>query len=70
MKQGIRLPSDLLFKLLTPSSIIVTTLALPRDICRENPPHYLMSNFDLDFLSDIYLGLNLIRLDLRMDVNF
>jgi len=31
---------------------------------------YFRLNFNLDFLLDLYLGLNLILLDLRLNVNF
>jgi len=36
----------------------------------KTPLLHLISNFDFDFLLGLHLGLNLIRLNLRLDVNF
>ena len=37
---------------------------------QRKPPIYLRSNFDLGFPLGLYLDLNLIQLDLRLDINF
>ena len=37
-------------------------------IYNENPPLHLRSNFDLGFPLGLYIGFNLIQLDLELDV--
>jgi len=41
-----------------------------RGLFIEQTPVHLRSNFDFDLLLGLYLGLNLIWFDLRLDVNF
>jgi len=41
-----------------------------RSLFIENPPLLLRSNFDIGFLLGLYLGLNVIGLNLRVDANF
>ena len=41
-----------------------------RGLFTKKPALHLRLNIDLDFLLGLYLGLNLIRLDLKLDVDF